>query len=191
MGSDKALLPWPPGVASQTLLSASIDALIPFTQAVVVVVGNNAENLAPIIAAHGVSMARNTTPERGQFSSFQIGLREALARGCDAAMITLVDCPPLSEASMKRLIDSFDHALANEKWAVVPEHNGKRGHPLVASRQLMDAFLAAPVTSNAREVKHTHASMIETVPVLDLLVSVDVNTPQQYAALSQSELKPR
>jgi molybdenum cofactor cytidylyltransferase len=191
MGSDKALLPWPPGSTSHTLLSSSIAALKPFAEFIVVVAGNNAGTLAPLIAVNGAAMAHNPAPERGQFSSFQIGLREALARGCDAAMITLVDSPPLSKASMQTLIDAFHHALANGKWAVVPEHNGKRGHPLVAGRQLMDAFLAAPVSSNAREVRHAHVSMIETVPVLDSLVSVDVNTPEQYAALSQAELKRR
>lgn len=184
MGRDKALLPWPPDSTSQTLLSASIAALTPFAETVVVVAGNNADNLAPVIAANGALMVRNPAPERGQFSSFQIGLREALARGCDAAMITLVDCPPLSAPSMKKLIDSFNRALVSGKWGVSPEHKGKRGHPLVASRQLMDAFLGAPVSSNAREVKRAHAAMIETVPVPDSLVSVDVNTPEEYAALA-------
>lgn len=190
MGKDKALLPWPPHDATQTLLSASIATLKPFAAAIVVVTGNNAETLAPLIAANGASMARNPAPERGQFSSFQIGLRHALAHGCDAAMITLVDCPPLSAASMRLLIESFHRALANGKWAVAPEHNGKRGHPLLVSRQLIDRFLAAPVTSNAREVKRAHAAMIEPVPIPDTLSTVDVNTPEQYAALSQSETKP-
>lgn len=189
MGRDKALLPWPPGAFSQTLLSASITALKPFAENVVVVAGHNAGTLAALIAANGAAMAENPTPERGQFSSFQIGLREALACGCDAAMITLVDCPPLSAASMRLLVESFHRAVARGKWAVAPEHNARRGHPLIVSRELITEFLAAPVTSNAREVKRAHAAMIDSVPVPDSLVSVDVNTPQQYAALAQTESK--
>jgi len=191
MGRDKALLPWPPGATSRTLLSASIAALKPFAEQIIVVAGNNAVTLAPLIAANGAAMAQNTAPERGQFSSLQIGLREALAHGCDAAMITLVDCPPLTDASMKKLIESFDQALANEKWGVAPEHNGRRGHPLVVNCELMNAFLSAPVTSNAREVKRAHAAMIVSVPVSDSLVSIDVNTPEQYAALAESESNRR
>jgi len=190
MGRDKALLPWPPvsggseTTTGETLLSASIAALKPFAAVVVVVAGRNADNLAGVIAANGASMAVNPEPERGQFSSMQVGLQQALALGCDAAMITLVDCPPLSAASMKILRAAFDNALAQGHWGVAPEHNGRRGHPLLVNHALIDAFLAAPVTSNAREVKRAHGGMIEAVPVADSLVSVDVNTPWEYAALA-------
>ena len=68
-----------------------------------------------------------------------------------------------------------------------PESNGRHGHPLLAGRALIDAFLAAPVTSNARTIKHEHAKLIESVPVPDALLTVDVNTPEQYAALAENE----
>jgi molybdenum cofactor cytidylyltransferase len=105
-------------------------------------------------------------------------------------MITLVDSPPLSALSMSKLIDAFIHALANGSCGVSPEHNGKRGHPLLANQALINAFLAAPATSNARAVKHAHAAAIVSVAVTDSLLTVDVNTPEEYAALSQSESKP-
>ena len=190
MGRDKALLPWPPAAIGSvstdgsTLLSASIAAIKLFTEAIVVVAGKNAESLASVVAASDASMVVNPEPERGQFSSMQVGLREVLARGCDAAMITLVDSPPLSKASMVKLLAAFEQALAKGAWGVAPEHNGRRGHPLLVNRALIDAFLAAPVTSNAREVKRAHAGMIEAVPVPDSSVSMDVNTPDEYAALA-------
>ena len=84
---------------------------------------------------------------------------------------------------MEKLRAGFDRALAGGHWGVAPEHDGRRGHPLVVNRVLIDAFLAAPVTSNAREVKRAHAGMIDAVAVPDRLVSVDVNTPEEYAAL--------
>jgi molybdenum cofactor cytidylyltransferase len=188
MGRDKALLPWPPAAqgstetGGQTLLSASIAALKPFADAVMIVAGNNFESLAPLAAAHGALIVRNPAPERGQFSSLQTGLRELVARGYGAAMITLVDCPPLSAASMQKLVTALDETLARGLWGVAPEHDGRRGHPLLAGRALIDAFLAEAITSNARTVKHEHAQLIESVPVPDVL-GVDVNTPEQYSAL--------
>lgn len=189
MGCDKALLPWPPAAAgavasSQTLLSAAIASLKPFAQSVIIVAGKNAASLAPIAAASGAIMVENPAPELGQFSSMQTGLRAALTRNCDAAMITLVDCPPLSATSLELLRNKFDEAITAGKWGVAPEHNGKRGHPLFAGRALIDAFLAAPITSNARAVKHAHARLIESIPVPDSLLTADVNTPEQYAALA-------
>lgn len=188
MGRDKALLPWPPGAPDgSTLLSASILAFRPLAGAVVVVAGNNAENLAPVIEACGACMVRNPAPERGQFSSLQIGLREALARGCEAAMITPVDRPPLSATSLTLLVQEFEKAHAQGSWAVAPESNGRRGHPLLAARPLIDAFLNAPLTSNAREVKRAHAQHFAYVPVPDLHAYADMNTPEEYAAIAAAQ----
>lgn len=189
------MLPWPPvapgssNSTTGTLLSAAIGALRPFTDAVVVVAGRNLESITPVAAASGASMVENPAPERGQFSSLQVGLREVVARGFEAAMITLVDCPPLSKASMEKLSAGFERALAKGRWGVAPEHSGRRGHPLIVSRELIDAFLAAPVSSNAREIKRRHSEMIEEVPVPDSLVSVDVNTPEEYRALTTETVK--
>jgi molybdenum cofactor cytidylyltransferase len=197
MGTDKALLPWPPlapcatAPPGQTLLSAAILALRPHARAVVVVAGKNWARIASTIDAHGAISVRNPTPERGQFSSLQIGLRELLARGCDAAMITPVDCPPLSAESLALLSASFERALAGGLWVVAPENNGKHGHPLLVNREMIDAFLSAPVTCNARKVLHAHAERIEYVPVPDRLARAGLNTPEDYAAQAATTPPPR
>jgi len=131
MGRDKALLPWPPAAAGQasssdTFLSAAIRSLSADTEFVVVVVGKNEVALAPIIYAHGASLVVNPDPSRGQFSSLQLGLHEVLKHGRDAAMVTLVDRPPLSPATIRILHTAFETANQNI-WAVVPEFSGKHG----------------------------------------------------------------
>jgi molybdenum cofactor cytidylyltransferase len=191
MGSDKAMLPWPPpphGAASHpgpTLLSAAILAFEPFTRLVLVVAGNNAQTVGVTANACGAYMVRNPNPERGQFSSLQVGLKEALSRGCDSAMITPVDCPPLSAGSLERLRDSFQHAIAQGIWAIAPENDGKRGHPLLVSRELIALFLDAPFTSNAREVLHARAQRVAYIPVPDSLEKAGLNTPEDYEALAE------
>jgi molybdenum cofactor cytidylyltransferase len=196
MGTDKALLPWPPRASvpaaspSQTLLSAAILALKPLTSTVIVVAGKNAEAIAPAVDSHGAFLVCNPAPERGQFSSLQVGLRELLARGCDAAIITPVDCPPLRATSLDFLRASFERARARGLWAVAPENNGKHGHPLLVCRELVDVFLAAPVTSTAREVLHAHAQHIQYIPVPDALVKAGLNTPEDYAALAAKTTPP-
>jgi molybdenum cofactor cytidylyltransferase len=195
MGRDKALLPWPPPASNaaplsvQTLLSAAILAFQPFTRAVIVVAGNNSESLTPIAEANGAVIARNPNPECGQFSSLQAGLRELLARRYDAAMIAPVDCPPLRPESLSLLCAGFERALARGLWAVAPQNNGKHGHPLLVHRDLIDAFLAAPVTSNAREVLHAHAQRIEYISVPDALAKAGLNTPADYAAITAKSLE--
>ena len=193
MGSDKALLPWPP-VASgipfsgATFVSGAIRALSPFTDQVVVVVGNNEATVAPAVYSAGGSVVRNPAPELGQFSSLRVGLQEVLNLGRDAAMITLVDRPPASADTLKILRAAFEGA-PSEIWAVVPEYNGRHGHPFLAGREMIEAFLKAPATSTARDVEHQQQNHISYVPVDDPHVTMNVNTPADYAALLVPQAK--
>jgi molybdenum cofactor cytidylyltransferase len=188
MGIDKALLPWPPpspnetGSSPHTLLSAALLAFDPITRINIAVAGKNADTIATLVGACGAYLVRNRTPEKGQFGSLQIGLRAVLDRDCNAAIITPVDCPPLSAASLERLRLAFLGAVAADLWAVVPEHEGTHGHPLLANRNLIDAFLKAPITGNAREVLHANASRIVYVPVPESLAKAGLNTIEDYAA---------
>ena len=187
MGTDKALLPWPPQVAGQppskeTFLSAAIRSLTPATDFILVVAGKNEAALAPVTYANGASLVTNPDPSRGQFSSLQVGLHEVLNRGRDAAVITLVDRPPVSAATVQLLRDAFDSAPQNI-WAVVPEHSGKHGHPYLAGRELIEVFLQASATASAREVEHRYQEHIQYVDLNDPFVALNINTPEDYAAL--------
>ena len=196
MGTDKALLPWPPpspdapAASHQTLLSAAILALESLTRVIVVVAGRNADSIATTVGACGAYMVRNPDPSRGQFSSLQIGLHAALDHNCDSAMITPVDCPPLAPASLALLGQSFQQALNRNLWAVAPENNGKHGHPLLISRELIVKFTDAPVTSNARDILHAHADRIEYVAVPDDLSRAGMNTPEEYASYAGDSAPP-
>ena len=187
MGTDKALMPWPPQVAGQppskdTFLSAAIRSFSLSSDFVVVVAGNNEAAVAPIAYAHAASIVVNPDPSRGQFSSLQVGLHEVLNRGRDAAMVTLVDHPPVSRATIQLLRDAFEAAPANI-WAVVPEHAGQHGHPYLVGRELIEVFLQAPATASAREIEHRYQERVQYLAVDDPFVALNINTPADYAAL--------
>ena len=187
MGTDKALLPWPPSAegagTAGTFLSAAIESLSLPTDLVIVVAGKNASSIAPTVYATGASLVINPAPERGQFSSLQVGLREVLRHGRDAALITLVDRPPASTATVQTLREAFESAK-NEIWAVVPEFSNKHGHPFIAGREMIEAFLQAPATSMARDIEHKHQAHIQYVTVNDPFIALNINTPDDYAKLS-------
>jgi molybdenum cofactor cytidylyltransferase len=188
MGTDKALLPWPPSLRGQTesketFLSAAIQSLASAADFVLVVAGKNEAALAPVVYANGASMAVNPDPGRGQFSSLQVGLREVLNHGRDAAIVTLVDRPPVSAATVQKLCGAFMAAAENKQWAVVPEYGGKHGHPFFAGRELIEAFLQAPATSSARDVEHRNQQRIAYFPVDDPFTTLNIDTPEDYAAL--------
>jgi len=196
MGRDKALLPWPPTFAgpiadsalamrtAETFLSSAIRLYFSHVDEVLVVVGKNEAALAPVVYANGAALVINPEPERGQFSSLRVGLQEVLNRGRDAAMVTLVDRPPVRAETLETLEAAFERATVHRKWAVIPEYQGKHGHPILLGREMLTAFLNAPETSNAQDVEHAHQNEIEYIPVNDPLVALNVDTPEQYAALS-------
>ncbi len=186
MGTDKALLPWPPQTSAQlpskdSFLSAAIRSLTA-TDFVLVVAGKNEAALAPIAYANGASLVTNPDPSRGQFSSLQVGLHEVLNRGRDAAVVTLVDRPPANPSTIILLRDAYESALQNI-WAVVPEFSGKHGHPYLLGRELIEIFLQAPPTANARDIEHRYQQHIQYVAVSDPFVALNINTPEDYAAL--------
>lgn len=187
MGTEKALLPWPPqtpgqSISTDTFLSSAIRSLALVTDFVIIVAGANQAALAPVAYADGASIATNPDPSRGQFSSLQVGLTEVLNRGRDTAVITLVDRPPVSAATINLLRAAFESAPLNI-WAVVPEFSGKHGHPFVAGRELIEAFLRAPATARARDIERQYAEHVSYLAVNDPFVALNVNTPHEYAAL--------
>jgi len=175
MGRDKALLPWREG----TFLSAAIRALQPATELVLVVAGANAASLEPIANAYAAFMVVNPEPQRGQFSSLQVGLQEVLNRGRDAAIVTLVDRPAAEPETIEQIKTAF---LSSDEriWAVAPEYGGKHGHPIVIGREMIEAFLRAPSGSNARDVEHGRQEHIRYLPVRDPLVVANVDTPEDF-----------
>jgi len=190
MGTDKALLLWPPtstgsGSSRQTFLSAAVQSLEPFSEMVIVVAGRNAPNLAAVVYAQGAFLVTNPAPERGQFSSLQVGLQEVLNRGRDAAILTLVDRPPVQRSTLERLCDQFrdrPHAV----WAVIPEYRGQHGHPVLLGREMIEAFLKAAASASARDVEHLNQEHIEYIALEDPMVALNVDTPEDYAALATS-----
>ena len=94
---------------------------------------------------------------------------------------------------MQALLNRFQHVAvlpdAERKWAVVPESMdpatgiARHGHPILAGRELIEAFLKAPLTMSAREVERSHQSRIDYLAVEDANVIADLNTPEEYTAL--------
>src|SRR6266581_5843526 len=161
MGQDKALLPWQGG----TFLSAAIDVLKPLTELVIVVGGKNTNSLLPTIYQKGAFITENHHTERGQFSSLKIGLQEVLNRGRDTALVALVDRPAPRPATVQAIKNHFLESLQNGAWAVVPEFEGKHGHPFVVGREMIERFLRAPLDATARDVEHAAQQHISYFPV--------------------------
>jgi CTP:molybdopterin cytidylyltransferase MocA len=185
MGTEKALLPW----EGSTFLGSAIERLTPLVELVIVVGGANSNALKQTVYAKGAFLVTNPDPARGQFSSLQVGLQEVLNRGRDAALVTHVDRPPATSATISLLKQTFVSHAARGQWAVVPESADpatgemKHGHPIAVGRELIEQFLRAPASSIARDIEHAHQARITYLPVTDTAVITNANTPEEYERL--------
>jgi molybdenum cofactor cytidylyltransferase len=195
MGRDKALLPWPPVAegtpAANTFLGATIDLLQAHTDLVIVVAGKNAAAIEPVAYGHGAFLVVNPAPDRGQFSSLRVGLQEVMNHGRDAALVALIDHPPVLPITVEKLLDAFLNP-GSDLWAVVPEvRRGEQlvhGHPIVVRREMIEVFLRAPAEATARDVEHQYQQHIQYLPVEDTRIAMSIDTPEDYERLFDSDL---
>jgi len=181
MGTDKAFLRF----GGKTFLAGAIEMLQSACDFVLVVAGENSELLKPTIYENSAFLVRNPEPQRGQFSSLQIGLQAVLDRGRDAACVTLVDRPPALSSTLRDLQQAFLASSPERIWAVVPQYGERHGHPVIFGREMIEVFLRAAPTAVARDVEHQHQNQIEYVTVDDARVAVNINTPEDYSSLLQ------
>ena len=97
-------------------------------------------------------------------------------------MLTLVDRPAPAPATLDQLVTAFN-ARERGICSVVPEFDGKHGHPILIGREMIEQFLKAPATATAREIEHARQNRIHYLAVNDPLVTMNVDTPEEYASL--------
>jgi molybdenum cofactor cytidylyltransferase len=185
MGSPKALLPERDGrpfVARivRTCAEAGFDE-------VTIVTGTVHARIVAAVAADrppiAVRFARNPDPSRGQLSSIWTGLDAAVRADTRAVLITLVDVPFVSSATVRAVADAYRRSGA----AIVrPAIDGRHGHPVVFDRTLFDALRRADPSAGAKSVLRANADAIVHVTVDDHGSFVDVDTPDEYQRLLRS-----
>ena len=168
MGADKALLDY----HGSTFLEHLIGLFLPRVSPVVVVLGHHAEKIRAAVPP-GVTCVVNTQYQQGQLSSLQAGIRAVPGD----ALVTLVDHPTVAPATIDAILG---HASAS---LVIPRYHGRRGHPVLFSRSLLDEILALPVSASAKQVVRAHEHAALYLDVDDPGVLHDIDTPADYQAL--------
>jgi molybdenum cofactor cytidylyltransferase len=184
MGRTKALLPL--GSSGETFLHRIIRVLREGgADAVVVVIGGDAAAVRaslPRDDAH-ISAAENPRYEEGQLSSLLVGLAAVEQRhdNVEAVMMTLVDLPLISAATVRAVRDAF---LANPGAPLVrPRRGGRYGHPVIFNRSIFGELRRADPSTGAKPVVHAHAAEEVNVDVDDEGAFIDIDTPADYERL--------
>jgi molybdenum cofactor cytidylyltransferase len=185
MGSPKAMLPY----RGETFLNRLIRVAGEVADRIVVVVGPPAAEQIRKHAITGAFFATNPAPERGQLSSLQIAVA-ALPADADGFFFIPVDCPAVTEETVRSLADAFARRDAQTLF-VIPRYGDQRGHPVFAAMSIASEMLALPADAQARDVVHRHISETLYVDVDDPGILADIDDLSAYRELVEAAKGPR
>ena len=114
---------------------------------------------------------------RASSTSLLAGLRAIDAARTTAALVTLIDVPLVSAATVRTLM-----AAQRERGAPVvrPVSNGRHGHPVIFGRDLFGELQRADPTQGAKPVVRAHAADMIEVPIDDEGAFTDIDTREDY-----------
>jgi len=193
-GRPKALLPT--GHGDETFLARIVSALREGgVDDVVVVAGYHEEAIsrAANLLAASVRVLHNPAPERGQLSSLLVALKAVDHPGVGAMLVTLVDLPLVSPATVHAVLEGYRRTGAP---IVRPARNGRHGHPILFARALFDELRRADPALGAKPVVRAHAADGLEIEIEDDGAFADVDTPEDYervfgVPLPASEVPPQ
>jgi molybdenum cofactor cytidylyltransferase len=172
MGFPKALLRY----RDETFLDTLTGLFAARCSTVVVVLGAHAARIREG-ARRPAEFVFNAAYTRGMTSSLQCGLR-AVPAGIEGVLLTLVDHPAVAPATLDALLADPRPLLR------VPRYQGRRGHPIWLSRDLIPEFLAIDESVPARDVVHAHVSRTEYLDLDDTGIVTDVDDVEAYRRLT-------
>lgn len=187
-GRSKALLEIGEGETFLTRIIRSFDAA--GVTDVAIVVGHEADAVRASLlgrgirlrpdAERGIRLVVNPAYESGQLSSLLAGLNAIDGPDVRAMLMTLVDVPAASPATIRRVIDRYFETGAP---VVRPIRGDEHGHPVLIDRRLFDQLRRADPAEGAKPIVRAHASETGNVAVDDEGAFFDVDTPTDYARL--------
>jgi molybdenum cofactor cytidylyltransferase len=182
MGRLKANLPVTAAAGADTFLSHIVRTFLAAgIDDVIVVVGHEKEAVLAGFDGRALSVRFVDNPDyaSGQLSSLLAGLRVIDHPGVVATLVTLVDVPFASAATVRAVVDRY---RATRAPVVRPSRAGRHGHPFLVDRVVFDKLRRANPAAGARPVIRSYASAAGDVEVEDEGAFADVDTPEEYAS---------
>jgi molybdenum cofactor cytidylyltransferase len=178
MGADKALLMYHGKTFLENIVSALHEAGI---QRIVVILGHNAELIQQSVDLSAVEVVVNQNYRLGQTSSLQEGLRVLAGDEPAGVVVCLTDHPSVASDTVRILIQYFK---SFGKPVIVPQTDGKHGHPVLVGRELFAELRALGPAQGADTVIHEYSDRTEFVEVSDPGILLDVDDPESYLRLT-------
>ncbi|MFL6257128.1 MAG: NTP transferase domain-containing protein [Pyrinomonadaceae bacterium] len=177
MGALKPLLPFG-GVTVAEACVANLRAA--GVEEVVVVVGHRGADVRAALAhLEWLRFAVNEVAGSEMGVSVARGV-EALSEEAEAVLVALVDQPAVPPAEIEELVEARRRTGAR---LVVPEWEGRGGHPLLVDLSLREELLRVVSERGLRALFDAHRDEVRRVPAGSPYVARDMDTWDDYVAL--------
>ncbi|HSB33972.1 MAG TPA: nucleotidyltransferase family protein [Nitrospirota bacterium] len=170
MGQIKQLLK----LGDKTVIRRCSDALVGGgVNEIVVVIAACRGGLAPHLRGLPVSIAVNETPYSDMAESVRIGLKQ-IRHYTSSVLVCLSDNPLVSAETVRSILR--EHQAFPGK-IIVPEYDGRRGHPSLFPRNILDEIFTGVTL---RDIVRKDPSRVRPVTVGDEGVVLDMDTREDY-----------
>jgi molybdenum cofactor cytidylyltransferase len=153
---------------------------------IIAVLGNMAEAVDEALGKLPVERVVNPDFADGLATSLVRGLA-ALPPDVDGVVVCLGDMPLIAGRDIDRLIAAFNPLEG--RAIIVPTRRGRRGNPILWSRQFFAEMMALSGDSGARRLIEEHADLVAEVEIDSDAIFIDIDTPQALAELRE-RVKP-
>lgn len=158
---------------------------------VVVVLGHHAETIEPVLDRIRENLSdpaqlawtRNPAPDEGQGGSLRAGL-VALPQGLAAVLVALADQPLLQVEDVRAVLQAW-RQRAEHIHLLVPQADGKPGHPVVFDGAVQRAVMQAHGPAGVREWRRAHPGQVQALGLDHSRHVTDIDTPQDLERLAQ------
>lgn len=158
----------------------SAETLASATEALVAVVGSEAEAVSAALDGTGARIVRNPDWELGLATSIAHGIA-ALPPECEAAVITVGDQPELDPFVIRAVVSRWRET---GQPIVSASYRGVRAHPVLFARSVFPELLVLHGDAGARLLIERTPERVSYVQV-DSPVPADVDTSGELEALEQ------
>ncbi len=157
-----------------TIIEKSVKNALECSSRVILVTGYRSSELKKCFSFEKrVEIVENIRYETGMFSSIKIGAAKVASK---RFFIALGDMP-LVDAAVYRTLYEFTCAPV-----IIPKYEGKKGHPVLLSREVAESIIKTAETKTLRDVLAQFPTL--AVPVQTGCVLRDIDNAEDYEGLT-------
>ena len=174
MGGTKQLKVWSASDGPKPLICAAYDAIRPICDEVVVVLGHEADAVAEALRDRAFVRAESPA-DQPMIESIRVGLRAAATIDPNAIVVLQPgDHPEVLATTLQTLTQT---ASLRSDQALIAEHNGRGGHPVLIPASVAKVILASPCPDGLGQFWLDHPELCHRFAVDDASMLRDIDTP--------------